>query len=316
VTKTATIVQPLAYQGRATRVRYVVLAFLCALSFLTYFDRVCIVRAQGEIQRDLHIDDVQMGFIMGGFWLAYALFEIPSGALGDRFGPRRTLTRIVIAWSVFTGLSGAAVGFASLLTWRFLFGTGEAGAYPNIARIQSRWLPPRTRARAGGLIWLLARWGGGLSPVILGAMLRMAASPWFRRALPWLAGVAPWRIGFFISAAVGLSWCALFFPWFRDDPADKPSVNRAELDLITAGQPTGDGGKHARMTGRWGALLTCPSLWGLGILYLCGSFGWSFFVSWMPRYFWQVHGVTYERSEWMSAAPLLSWGIACLVCGG
>jgi MFS transporter, ACS family, glucarate transporter len=315
-TKSASSVAPLTYQRRATRVRYVVLAFLCALSFLTYFDRVCIVRAQGEIQRDLRIDDVQMGVIMGAFWLAYAMFEIPSGLLGDRFGPRRTLTRIVIAWSVFTGLSGAAVGFASLLAWRFLFGAGEAGAYPNIARIQSRWLPPRTRARAGGLIWLLARWGGALSPVILGTMLRTAASPWFRRAFPWLGGVAPWRIGFFISAGVGFLWCALFFPWFRDDPAEKPAVNRAELDLITTGQDAGDGGgKHASMTGRWRALFTCPSLWGLGILYLCGSFGWSFFVSWMPRYFLKVHGVTYEKSEWISAGPLLCGGVACLVGG-
>jgi MFS transporter, ACS family, glucarate transporter len=130
-------------------VRYVVLAFLCALSFLTYFDRVCIVRAQGEIQHDLGLTDPEMGLVLGAFWLAYALFEIPSGWMGDRFGARRTLSRIVLAWSIFTALSGAAVGFTSLLAYRFLFGLGEAGAYPNIARIQSRWLPERTRARVG-----------------------------------------------------------------------------------------------------------------------------------------------------------------------
>jgi MFS family permease len=292
-----------------------VLGFLCVLSFLTYFDRVCIIRAQGDIQNDLRLTDVQMGYILGAFWLAYALFEIPSGFLGDRFGSRRTLTRVVIAWSVFTALSGAAVGFASLLTWRFLFGAGEAGAYPNIARIQSRWLPPRTRARAGGVIWLLARWGGAFSPVILGAMLRGIGSPTFKSLFKPLAGLAPWRIGFFISALVGIAWCALFFQWFRDDPARKPSVNRAELDLIRGAEPADDAPQHATMHGKWRALLSCPSLWGLAMLYLCGSFAWSFFVSWMPKYFLRVHKIPYEKSEWMSAAPLFCGGLACLLGG-
>ena len=111
-----------------THVRYAVMAFLCVLSFLTYFDRVCIVRAQSDIQNDLHLSDVAMGWILGAFWFAYAVFEIPSGFLGDRYGARGTLTRIVIAWSLFTILSGCAVGFWSLLAFRFLFGMGEAGA--------------------------------------------------------------------------------------------------------------------------------------------------------------------------------------------
>src|SRR6476659_1870169 len=94
--------------GRGTRVRYRVMAFLCVLSFLTYFDRVCIMRAQRDIQHDLHLSDAQIGRVMGFFWLAYALFEIPVGWWGDRFGARRSLTRIVLAWSLFTALSGSA----------------------------------------------------------------------------------------------------------------------------------------------------------------------------------------------------------------
>src|SRR2546422_8714432 len=126
---------PLEYEvdppRRPTHVRYGVMAFLCALSFLTYFDRVCIVRAQGDIQRDLGLSDTQMGTVLGAFWFAYALFESPVGWWGDRFGARRTMTRIVLAWSLFTALSGSATGFLSLLAFRFLFGLGEAGAYPN-----------------------------------------------------------------------------------------------------------------------------------------------------------------------------------------
>ena len=81
--------------SRPTHVRHLVMAFLLVLSFLTYFDRVCIVRVQREIQTELNIDDEQMGLVLGAFWLAYALFDIPGGWLGDRFGARLTLTRIV-----------------------------------------------------------------------------------------------------------------------------------------------------------------------------------------------------------------------------
>ena len=186
-------VSPSAPARRPTRVRYGVMGFLCVLSFLTYFDRVCIMRAQEEIQTDLHIGPEPMGLVLGAFWLAYALFEIPSGWLGDRYGARGTLTRIVLAWSLFTALSGTAVGFWSLLTFRFLFGAGEAGAYPNMARIQGRWFPTRERARLGGLLWLSARWGGAFSPLIFGSLLRAVGSEGFRSAvasvpaLGWLA---------------------------------------------------------------------------------------------------------------------------------
>ena len=123
------------------------------LSFLTYYDRQCIVRAQESIQESLAMTDQQMGLVFGAFWLAYALFEIPGGWMGDRLGARFTLTRIVLAWSLFTALTGAATGFYSLLVYRFLFGVGEAGAYPNMAHVQSRWLPKVERARAGGILW-------------------------------------------------------------------------------------------------------------------------------------------------------------------
>src|SRR3954463_9084068 len=115
-------------EEKPTAVRHRVMAFLLALSFLTYFDRVCIVRVQEDIQRELHLDDGQMGLVFGAFWLAYALFEIPAGWLGDRFGARLALTRVVLGWSLLTALTGSATGLWSLLTVRFLFGAAEAGA--------------------------------------------------------------------------------------------------------------------------------------------------------------------------------------------
>ena len=299
------------------------MAFLGVLSFLTYFDRFCIVRAQADIQRDLGITDPQMGWIMGAFWLAYAIFEIPGGWLGDRFGSRGSLTRIVLAWSLFTALSGSATGFFSLLAYRFLFGVGEAGAFPNMARVQAAWLPIKSRARWGGVLWLMARWGGAFSPVIVGAMLRAFDSPAWRNAVhgTFLEHTAPWRFGFWASGLLGVFWVVLFWPFFRDNPADKKTVNAAELDLINHGRNAHTPSlrhsdtSHDLSPNVFSALFTSPSLWAFAVLYFCVSFGWSFFASWIPRFFKDVQGVTFDRSEWLTTFPLFFGGLSCLAGG-
>ena len=293
------------------------MAFLLALSFLTYFDRQCIVRVQGEIQSELRINDDQLGLVFGAFWLAYALFEIPSGWLGDRNGSRRTLTRIVLAWSVCTVLTGFAAGFASLLTFRFLFGVGEAGAYPNMARIQSAWLPKESRGRAGGLLWLAARWGGAFAPFLFAGLIRFVDNPSTRAVLPFLDGVSGWRVGFCIAGLAGLVWSVLFFTWFRDDPATKPGVNAAELTLIQGGRGPDDSAanEHRPSAGIWRSLLLSRSLWALASFYILAGFGWSFFVSWMPRYLQDVHAIKFSASESLWKQPLLYGGISCLVGG-
>ena len=303
-------------QERPTRIRFGVMAFLLVLSFLTYFDRVCIVRVQGEIQRELKLTDDQIGLVFGAFWLAYALFEIPGGWLGDRQGSRKTLTRIVLAWSVCTALTGFTTGFITLLAYRFLFGVGEAGAYPNMARIQASWLGPEARGRAGGLLWLAARWGGAFAPFLFGGLIHQIDQPSVRANLSFLAGVSGWRVGFMVIGVVGLVWCGLFYPWFRNDPATKAGVNPAELALIRGGRAAGDSGVgHHAAPGVWGSLIRSQSLWGIAAYYIFASFGWSFFVSWMPRYLKDVHGVAFEASASPWQQPLFYGGISCLVGG-
>jgi MFS family permease len=297
--------------ARPTHARFVVLTFLCVLSFLTYYDRICIARAQKEIQADLALTDVQMGWVLGIFWFAYALFEIPGGWLGDRYGARGTLTRVVLMWSLFTVLSGGATGFLSLLAFRFLFGVGEAGAYPNIARVQSAWFAPASRARIGGLIWLCARWGGAFSPFLAGSLM----SAWDGTGMAALTGWASWRASFLVAGLMGAVWCVLFWPWFRDDPAAHPSVNAAERDLIAAGRAAAPPADHGMPAAAWGALFTAPSLWAIAFVYICGSFGWSFFVSWMPRFLEEHHGVAFSSSQDFWKQPLFWGGFACLIGG-
>jgi len=319
----APVSSPAQYQlSRPTRVRYVVMGFLCVLAFLTYFDRVCIMRATGDIERDLRISDTQMGMIFSAFWLAYALFEVPGGWLGDRFGTRSTLTRIVLAWSLFTALTGSAAGFTSLLVYRLLFGAGEAGAFPNMARVQWRWLPSSAQGRASGMIWLMARWGGALAPVLFGTILRILDSHGlhsFLIHLPvigHLAAMSTWRMAFWVGGMVGILWVALFYPWFRDNPAANPSVNDAELQLIGSGRaPSPHGGKAKYSAKMWIALLTSPNLWWISMYYAFGSFTWSFFVSWLPKFLKQVHHLDYNQSEWRQGMPLFFGGIACALGG-
>lgn len=304
---------------RPTHVRYQVMAFLLALSFLTYFDRVCIVRVQLEIQSELSISKSQMGLILGAFWLAYSLFEIPGGWLGDRFGTRLTLTRVVFFWSLCTVLTGCATGFISLLLVRFLFGMGEAGAYPNMARVQSAWLPQESRGRAGGWLWLAARWGGAFSPFLFAALLRLIDSPTARfwmTNIPGLADISSWRIGFWIAGLIGFIWCMWFYFWFRDDPAKKPSVNEAELTWIRSGRkPQQEQSQRVPFQILLRKLLRSRSLLAIAGFYFFGSFGWSFFVSWMPLYLKEVHHYTFAESESIWKQPLLYGGISCL-CGG
>jgi nitrate/nitrite transporter NarK len=232
-----------------------------------------------------------------------------------------TLTRIVLAWSLFTALSGSASGFASLLVARLLFGAGEAGAFPNMARAQERWLPASSRARAGGVLFLLARWGGAFSPLIFGTMLRGFGSDGFRQVasgsviLRGLTDVAPWRLAFWSAGLVGAIWCVSFFAWFRDEPSAHPGVNRAELELIRSGRGEGTHERGPMDRAIWTRLVKSSSLWALGGLYLFGSFGWSFFVSWAPAYLRQAHGVAMGGSEIMTGLPLFCGGIACVLGG-
>src|SRR4029079_2029207 len=197
----------------AMSVRGRVLVFAFLLAVVTYLDRICISAAAPAIMDELHLSFIQMGLVFSAFTLAYSLFEVPSGWLGDVRGPRRVLTRIVLWWSAFTMLTGAARGFLSLITIRFLFGAGEAGAFPNVARSFSRWFPVRERGRANGVLFLGSRLGGMLSAPI--ALL--------------LVGRWGWRASFVVFGTIGLVWAAAWHAWYRDRPEDHAAMTPAEL---------------------------------------------------------------------------------------
>src|SRR5207249_4146953 len=214
-----------------TRVRHRVLAMTMVLGAITYLDRVTISVTRPDVARDLNLSGTQMGYVFSAFYLAYALFEIPTGWWGDRVGSRRVLTRIVSWWSAFTMLTGAAFSYPSLAAIRFLFGAGEAGAWPNVARTFSRWFPLQERGRAQGIFFMGAHLAGGLTPLLVTALLH--------------AGMG-WRELFGMFGLVGFVWAAAWRRWFRDTPAEHASVSLEERAIIEAGTAANSGREFER----------------------------------------------------------------------
>ncbi len=206
--------------------RHRVLALLFLLIFVMYLDRLCISVAGPRIQQDLRLNPVQWGWVIGAFTIAYAAFEIPSGALGDRIGPRRVLTRIVLWWSVFTAATGLVSSYPVLLLVRFLFGAGEAGSFPNSALTISRWTPKQERARSLSVLWIATGLGGVATPLIVVAIQKRYG----------------WRPSFYLFGSLGILWSAAWYGWFRDRPAEKPGVPMDEMKLIGEGSPARQGG--------------------------------------------------------------------------
>jgi MFS family permease len=255
------------------------------LAFVLYLDRICIAKAAPSITKELKLSGAQMGLVFSAFTLAYGLFEIPTGHWADRIGSRRVLTRISLWWSLFTALTGACGNFGSLLVVRFLFGAGEAGAYPNAARIFARWFPAHERGRAQGMLQFAALIGGAAAPV-------MAA---------YMIAAVGWRATFAIFGSIGVIWAAAFVVWFRDSPAEHRRVNDAELALIG----TSHAKSHEHSAIPWKAVLNNRSILMLGIIMTCASCNSYIYFSWFPTYLEKGREVTSERAGWLSTFVLV-----------
>ncbi|MGD0362707.1 MAG: MFS transporter [Bryobacteraceae bacterium] len=280
---------------RPTHVRYWVVVFAVMLAVVTYIDRVCISFAAPVISAELHLTPVQMGYAFSAFAWAYALFEIPGGFLGDWMGPRRVLLRIVLWWSFFTAATGWAWNFASLAITRSLFGAGEAGCFPNLTKTFTTWLPHHERVRAQGIMWLSARWGGAFTPPLVYLAIQ----------------VVSWRHAFELFGSIGVVWAILFYGWYRDHPRDKPGLNDAERRILAPNEALAAG--HARVP--WRRFAASPQVWLLCGQYFCSSYGWYFYITWLPTYLKEARGLQLGASALFGILPLFLGGLGSLVSG-
>jgi ACS family glucarate transporter-like MFS transporter len=268
-----------AADQRPTRTRYWVVVLAITLAVVQYIDRVAISQAKGDIARDMKFTDVQMGAIFAAFGLAYALFEIPTGWLGDKLGARKVLMRVVLWWSFFTAATGWAWSYASMWWSRFLFGAGEAGCFPNLTKAFSAWLPKDERTRAQSLMWMGARWGGAFTPLLVVSVLAFVN----------------WRVAFQIFALLGVAWSVVFWFWFRDNPRDHKGVNAAELELLKENEQNVSG--HGDVP--WLKLVSRPTMWLLWAQYFCLSYGWYFYVTWLPTYLKDARNMDIKSNAFM-----------------
>ncbi|MDB5675400.1 MAG: transporter [Sphingomonas bacterium] len=253
--------------------RHAVVGLLAALSVITFLDRMAIAVTGPSIQKDLGISTEQWGWVLGSYVIAYALFEIPSGAMGDARGYRRELTRITIWWSFFTAITALCRNFWQLTGARFLFGIGAAGAYPNMTGVLYRWLPAQERARGQGVIWAASRFGGALAPLLLVPINRYLG----------------WHGVFIVLGAIGFCWAIAWRGWFRDIPAEQPGITAEEIAEIGSDDSAGHLGTP------WKRLLALPQLWLIALAYFFYAFGSWFFFGWFPT--WMVKSAGFSVAE-------------------
>src|ERR1700761_9122727 len=294
-------VMPTASRTRRTgptHVRYIVLGLTIGAYMITYIDRVVISSAVPSIQKEFGFSLVTMGWILSSFQWAYALFQIPGGWLGDRIGPRRAMTLIVSWWSVFTCFTVFAWSAGSMALIRFLFGMGEAGAFPIATRSLSRWMLPTERGFAQGVTHAGSRLGGAITPALVVLIIVRYG----------------WRAAFICCGALGLVWAALWFWYYRDTPDEHPAVNAEERELIRSSLELARGGKTAQKVS-WGCILASSQMRTLSAMYFCYAYNLSVYLAWFPKYLNEHRGFDLKRMGFYASLPLLA-GTAGDVLGG
>lgn len=253
------------------------LALLSLLSVITYLDRNAISIAGIDMSRELGFSEVQFGWILAAFTISYGLFEIPTGLMGDRLGEKKTLTRIVIWWSIFTSLTGLVGGFFSLFAVRFLFGAGEAGAFPNMSIAIGKWFGVAERGRAQAVILMASRVGGAITPFIV---------------IPMQLHFG-WRITFYLLGVIGIVWVIAWMLFYKT--RDVAPIEKTESS--------------------WQQIAHTKSFWSLMLVYYCYASGVFFFISWLPKYLHNSRGIPQEDLTYSASLPFILAAIGCLFGG-
>ena len=281
--------------NKKTGQRFILIGILFFHSVNTIMDRVAISAAKDDIIADLHISDQMMGYIFGIFALGYALFQVPAGAFADRYGPRKALTWVVTVWSTFTMLTGSAFNTVGMLILRFLFGAGEAGAYPGATRAFFSWLPVKERGIAHGINFSGSRIGAALSLFLM----------------PSLIILVGWRWTFVLNGLVGIVWAAVWLIWFRDSPGDNKKIGPDELKYIEEGRVE-EGSSEDK--GTFGQIFISRNMLLAMFQYLSSNMTFFICFSWLLPYVTSTWGD--EVKAYHAPIPLLVGACANWVSGG
>ncbi len=267
------------------------------LSVLLYVDRACIATAKDSITTDLNLSDTQWGYVVSAFALGYAFFQTPTGAIADRFGPRILLSSVVVLWSIFTGLTGLVRGFFSLFAVRFLFGAGEAGAFPGMARAVFSWIPMSERGLAQSINFSGSR---------LGAAFAMPL-------VTWLLVTTGWRNMFLILMVIGFIWTVFWYLWFRDEPSQHPGISDEEKNYILENRQPVDASQKQHVP--FSLMAHSPNMWMAMIQYFCSNFTFFFALSWLFPHLKKTYSLDTMETGLYTSLPFLGGAAGSLLAG-
>ena len=268
--------------------RYFMVIGTFLLALLLYVDRICISVAKDPISKAMDLSDKQMGWVLAAFSLGYAFFQTPSGILADRYGPRKVLAAIVTIWSGFTALTGATFNFISLLIIRFLFGAGEAGAFPGMSRAIYSWIPLKERGIVTGINFSGSRLGAAFAlPVVA-----------------WLINDFGWRATFFILGGVGVLWAFGWYFLFRDNPEDHKGISQAERQYILSTRQDRETSVSKEKI-HLGKLLKSKNMWLAMGQYFCSNFTFFFALTWLFPHIKSEYNLTTVEAGFYTALPLV-----------
>ena len=277
--------------ARPSMGRWYVLLLISVMYLITYLDRVNISTAAPMISKEFGFTKVTMGVIFSAFVWAYAAFQVPGGWLSDRLGPRGVLAGVVTYWSVMTAATAAAFGSVSFFIVRFLFGVGEAGAFPGATRAMQLWYPRRERGFVQGITHSASRLGAAIAPPLV--VLIMTA--------------LGWRSVFYICGVVGLAWSVWWYFSYRNLPEEHSLVNRAELERIRGLDEKGEIKPppiEKQTNVPWGTLLRSPNMWAIMCAYFTYVYCLWIFLSWLPSYLIEARHFTLLKVGIYASLPL------------
>ncbi|KZS40942.1 MFS transporter [Aquimarina aggregata] len=267
-------------------VRYRMVLGTFILSMIVLFDRILISVAKDPVASDLSLSDKEMGWGLSIFALGYALFQTPSGYLADKYGARKVLTVVVSIWSIFTAITGVVYNFFALLIVRFLFGVGEAGAFPGMARAIFKWIPVKERGLVHGINFSGGRIGAAIALPIVA----------------WLINLVGWRMSFVILGGIGVLWALIWFWWYRDNPKNHKSMTIEELVIIDEGIQEKGKNKSPILFKR---MFGSRTMWLLMIQYFCSNFTFFFCLTWLFPYLKAKYNLDVVEAGFYSSAPFI-----------
>jgi MFS transporter, ACS family, D-galactonate transporter len=284
---------------KPTKARFAILALISIATMINYLDRSVMGVANSTLSKDLDISPATMGVILSAFGWTYALAQIPGGIALDRIGTRLTYSLSLGLWSLATAFHGLMTSVAGLLGARLALGLAEAPCFPANSRILSTWFPQTERAKATG-VYTVGEYIG------LGLLIPV---------LSWIMTEWGWRSLFYLVGAIGVAFAFVFYALYRD-PANSMTVNQAELDLITAGGGTTDGG--GTMAFSWanvGRLMAKRQIAGASLAQFCSNSTLVFFLTWFPKYLVDERQMSFIKQGFTASLPYIA-AAAGVMLGG